>query len=467
MAGLTEQGFEAKRLDDLKQSLEAEISEAVGQVDFSADTPDGQVSGIFSAAQARIWSQMEAVYQSQYPSTASGVSLDRAVDLNGVRRLDASPTTSADVVVFGDVGTVLTAGRQASNSQTGQLYRLVQNVTLNTSAAVRARIEVDDVQDGALYRITIGSVDYEITSGTGATADSILTALQTLIPPTITTTLEDESLLIQLDNPVSGSVSANLLVAEVGVLSLWEAVEPGQTLLPAGALTEIETPVAGWEGLENRTDGIPGRERETDAELRARRERSIGISAENTLDAIFANLAQLPGVSSVTVEQNNGETTDINGIPRQHIWAIVSGGTDAAIADVLYAKTAGGIGLKGETVVTKRSDITGVDYDIRFDRPDSIDVFISIDITIDTAVFPSSGESDIRQALEQFGAGLRSGDTLLYSRLFSPINSVPGHFVTDLRVDVVDPPAAQGNIAAALNERISIAAERITINVTS
>ena len=467
MAGLTEQGFEARRLDDLKQSLEAKISEAVGQVDFSADTPDGQVSGIFSAAQARVWSQMEAVYQSQYPSTASGVSLDRAVDLNGIQRLDASPTTSSDVVVFGDVGTVLTAGRQASNSQTGQTYRLVQNVTLNTSAAVRARIEVDDVQDGALYRITIGSVDYEITSGTGATEDSILTALQTLIPPTITTTLEDESLLIQLDNPVSGSVSANLLVAEVGVLSLWEAVEPGQTLLPAGTLTEIETPVAGWEGLANRTDGIPGRERETDAELRTRRERSIGISAENTLDAIFANLAALDGVSSVTVEQNNGETTDANGIPRQHIWAIVSGGTDAEIADILYAKTAAGIGWKGDTVVTKRSDVTGVDYDIRFDRPDSIDVFISMDITVDTDTFPATGEQEIKDALESLGADLRSGDRLFFSRLYSPINSVPGHFVTDLRLDTVSPPVAQGNLTAALDERIAISADRITINVTS
>ncbi len=467
MAGLTEKGFEAKRLDEIKTQLEAEISEAVGQVDFSADTPDGQVSGILSGAQARVWELAERIYQSQYPSTASGVSLDRVVDLNGIQRLDASPTTSSDVVVFGDVGTVLTAGRQASNSQTGQLYRLVQNVTLNTVAAVRARIEVADVQDGALYRITIGSVDYEITSGTGATADSILTALQASIPLTITTTLEDESLLIQLDNPTSGGVSANLLVAEVGVLSLWEAVEPGQTLLPAGTLTEIETPVAGWEGLINRTDGIPGRERETDAELRARRERSIGISAENTLDAIFANLAALDGVSGVTVERNAGTVVDANGIPPQHIWAIVSGGTDSAIADILYSKTAAGIGWKGDTVVTKRSDVTGVDYEIRFDRPDSIDVFISIDITVDTEIFPNKGESDIEQALEAFGANLRAGDTLLYSRLFSPINSVPGHFVTDLRLDVVDPPVAQGNIAAALNERISISAERITINVTS
>lgn len=467
MAGLTNTGFEAKRLDQIKQQLEADIIEAVGQIDFSADTPDGQISGILSGAQARIWELAEQVYQSQYPSTASGINLDRVVDLSGIQRLEASPTTSSDVVVYGEPGTTLTTGRQASNSQTGQLYRLVQPVTFNTAAAVRALIGVVAVADSTVYRITIGSVDYQITSGTGATASSILTALQAEIPNTIDTTLNSDSLLIELDNPTSGSVSTNLEVLEVGVLSLWEAVDAGQALLPANTLTEIETPVAGWVGINNRTDGIPGRERETDEQLRARRIQSIGISAENTLDAIFANLAALAGVGSVTLEQNNGTVTDSNGIPPQHIWAIVAGGTDAEIADILYAKTAAGIGWKGDTVVTKRSDVTGVDYEIRFDRPTSIDVFISIDITVDTAIFPATGETDIEKALEAFGAGLRAGDTLLYSRLFSPINSVPGHYVTDLRVDTITPPVGQVNISTALNERIAISADRIVINVTS
>jgi uncharacterized phage protein gp47/JayE len=468
MSGLTEQGFSARRLPEIKQDLEQAIQEAIGQqIDFGADTPDGQIVGVVSEARAAIWALAEQVYQSQYPSTASGINLDRAVDLNGITRLPATPTTSNDVVVFGGVGTVLVAGRLAANEQTDEQYRLVQAVTLRLTQAVRLRVEVGTLADNTTYRITIGAVDYSINSGAGASDASVLTALQAALPFTIDTTL-DGDLLLLLDNPETISVSSNLAVTEVGNLSEWAAVETGRKLLPAGTLVDIVTPVAGWAGLVNRTDGAAGAERETDAELRLRRAQSIGIAALGTLEAITATLRQQTGVTAVTVRDNTGTVTDSDGIPPQHIWAIVQGGNPQDIARTLFKIRAGGIGLKGDEVVPYFSDVTGVTYDIRYDRPVSKDVFISIDITIDSAIFPNDGTDAIRQALVGKFADIQSGDTLFFSRLYTAINSVQGHYVTDLRLDTNNPPLLSGvNIEAALNERISVAAERITINVTS
>jgi uncharacterized phage protein gp47/JayE len=467
MAGLSDQGFKAKRLPELKAELEAAIQEAVGaQIDFSADTPDGQISGVLAEARASAWSLAEDVYQSQYPSTASGINLDRAVDLNGITRLPATPTTSNDVVVFGDTGTVIAAGSLAENTQTEDQYQLVQSVTINLVSAVRFRVEVATVADSTNYTISIGAVDYTITSGSGATEASILTALQAALPGTVTTEL-DGDLLVLMDNAESVSVSANLAAVEAGNLSLWQAIDTGRKLLPAGTLTEIATPVAGWQGVENRTDGIPGTERETDTQLRRRREQSIGISALGTLEAITATLRQLEGVSAVTVRDNTGTTTDGDGIPPQHVWAIVAGGQPQDIARTLFKIRAGGIGLKGDEVEPYFSEITGVTYDIRYDRPTSVDVWISMDLTVNPSIFPADGANRIRQALVDMAANMQSGDPLLFSRLYTAINSVPGHFVTDLRADTDNPPLATGNINVALNERISIAFERITVNVTS
>lgn len=467
MAGLTAAGFQAKRLPEIKAELEQSINDALGaQIDWSADTPDGQTSGVLAEARAALWALAESIYQSQYPSTASGVSLDRSVDLNGVTRLPATSTTCAEVVVFGDVGTVLSVGRLAQNAQTEDSYSLTEAVTISLTNAVRVRVEVGTVADSADYTITLGATAYTINSGIGATSASILTALQSALPVTVTTTL-DGDLLVELDTPETISVSANLVVTEAGNLANFAAVETGRKLLPAGTLTVIETPVSGWSGVSNRTDGIAGTERETDEELRIRRAESIGISAQNTLEAITANLRQLSGVSSVTVRQNNGTVTDGDGIPPQHIWCIVSGGDQDEIAEVLFKTAAGGIGFKGDDVVNYFSSITETTYQIRFDRPTSVDVYISIDLTVDTSVFPTDGEDQIKDALVASAADIKSGDPLLFSRLYTAINSVPGHYVTDLRADTVTPPTATGNINVALNERISLAVERITINVTS
>lgn len=470
MSGLSAAGFEIKRLPQIKKELEQGIQDALGVIiDFSPDAPDGQISGVMSEVEAQLWQLAEAIYQSQYPSTADGINLDRVVDLNGITRLSATPTTSTVVVVFGDVGTVLMNGRQASNSQTGDLYQLVTGqlpVTISTTNAVRVGFEVATVADSTLYRITIGGVNYDYTSGAGTTAQTILTGLASALPVTVDTDLQSDRLVIEYDTPANVSVSSNLSIEEVGNLARFDALVSGRKLLPAGTLDKIETPVSGWVGLRNRTDGIPGRNRETDIELRERRINSIGINATAMLDAIFANLTQLDGVSSVTVRDNRGTVTDSNGIPPQHIWAIVSGGDDAEIAEVLFKKTSGGIGFKGDEEVTVISEVTGNSTLVKFDRPISVDVYISIDITIDENIYPSDGDDLIRDALEAFGSSLISGDDLIFSRLYTPINSIPGFYVTDLRADIINPPTGQSNIVTALNERIAIAAERIAINVT-
>jgi len=463
MSGLTAAGFTAKSLDQIKTDLENELRDAFGDINTSPGSVFSQLIGIEAEARALLWQEAEAVYQSQYPSSASGVGLDRAAGLNNVRRLLASPTL-VTAEVFGDTGTVIPAGSEASNDATGDIYELTAEVTLSVTNATSVAVAVGTAADSTTYTVTVGATNISYTSGIGESAQDILSGLQAAVPGAFSSTLESGELRIVFDDEYTVSVTAELSIAGVGNNSSWEAQQTGQRPLPVGALTEIETPVSGWAEITNRQAGITGRDRETDAELRFRREQSIRISARGPFDAILAALQQVEGVVDANLVQNNGSSVDADGVPPQHVWAIVEGGADADIAQALFNTVSAGIGYYGSETLQVESDVSGQTFDVSFDRPTDIDVWIEIDLTSDED-WPADGVERIKQALVGFGADLGIGEALLYSRLYSPINSVPGHYVTDLQVGTSSPASGMTNIEPARNERIAISADRIVINV--
>ena len=69
-----------------------------------------------------------------------------------------------------------------------------------------------------------------------------------------------------------------------------------------------------------------------------------------------------------------------NGMPAHSIWAIVQGGLDADVAEVIYSYRNAGCGMKGDTAV----DIVQADssdFEIRFDRPVAQDLYIDMVLT--------------------------------------------------------------------------------------
>ena len=469
MAGLSPEGFVAKRTAELKLELEALLTSQFGAINLNPESIFGQLVGVIVDQQADLWARLEEVYRSQYPGMAEEVNLDRVVSLNGIVRLSAAPTTVV-AVVTGTDGTVLPAGRLAL-ADNGSIFRSSGAVTIDADISVGARILVTAVVDSTDYSLTLGATTYTYNSGPAATAASILANLADLLPAEIDHVVTAGVGGTWLDLSYAAqqliAVGARLTIQTVSTYADFENTESGPVELPALTLNVIQTPVSGWVGITNRAEGTLGRNTETDAELRLRRERSLRLTGTNTLDAIRSALSELPGVLSMRVVANNGTSTDAEGTPRQTLWAVVDGGAQEDIAQVLYERVAAGINYRGGITVPVLSPTNGQAFDIRFDRPTNVPYYVNVTVQASDAT-PTTVIEMIRKALVDYSnENFAIGEDVLYTRLFSPINAVIGEgaYVSGLTIGIAPDPVGTGNLVSAASARFILTEARVQVFV--
>jgi uncharacterized phage protein gp47/JayE len=234
-------------------------------------------------------------------------------------------------------------------------------------------------------------------------------------------------------------------------------LEFGEISCPAASIDTIDSPVVGWATVTNLAEGLIGTEEETDVELRARRERSTSTGAQAILDAMFAAINNIPGVTNLTILENDSNIVDVNGLPPHSFEVIVVGGDDQAIADTIWAKKSTGSTPAGTSDIDI-VDSQGITHTMRLTRPAQIDIYVKVTITT-FADYPADGDDLIKQAIVDYangdliaGRGFSVGDDVIYTRLYTPINSVPGHEIDELLIDTVFPPTLQDNIAIGIEE---------------
>jgi uncharacterized phage protein gp47/JayE len=256
--------------------------------------------------------------------------------------------------------------------------------------------------------------------------------------------------------------------------------DAGAVTAGAGTLTQIATPVAGLASVTNTSAASAGADQETISALRVRRARSTLAPASGPVEAIYANLANVPGVTYARAYQNNTLATDSRGIAAKSVAAVVVGGDDDAIALTLLERTGVASGWHGSTAVTVR-DAQDEPYVVRFTRPTALPIYLAISIEIyNPAVFPADGLDQIKAAIvayaqggapalgvvDGFGdSGFPPGANVLRSRLFTPINFVPGHRVTVLNLGTAPAPASSADVAVAWNQYAAFDAARIAVTV--
>lgn len=386
MAGVTDAGFEAKRLADVNSDADAQMRTIVDPVsgetlqpDFSSEDPAMQVVRIPLEGVGLGWEAMQLVYQQFDPSKATGPSLSSLVMLNGIARQDASPST------------------------------VVLQLTGTPSITIPAGQVASDVNNTNQW-----------------------------------TTLVD----VELDGLGVGSVQAacNAL---------------GPTEAAAGTIINIVTTFPGWTAVTNPLAATPGRNIETDTELRQRRNQSTMAPAASPVESVYANLANITGVTYARVRQNNTLVPDMNGIPGKSVAAVVVGGEDLDIAYTLLARTGIASQWFGNTSQVL-FDAQGESYTVSWTRPTPLPIYIELEIDIyNPAVFPANGIQQIKDAIiayAQGGApalgvedgfsdtGFPPGASVIYSRLFTPINFVPGHRVVSLKIGTSPSPSGEADI---------------------
>lgn len=239
----------------------------------------------------------------------------------------------------------------------------------------------------------------------------------------------------------------------------------GATVAPANTLTKIDTPIYGWQSVTNPTAATPGREEESDEELRQRRKSSTSTDAQGITDGIFGALLNLPNVRLAKVYENEQDVVDGNGQAPHSLNAVVEGGDIGAIALTLWLKRSAGVTMLG-AVEQDVVDSQGFTHTLKFDRPTKVEAYIVVNVT-KLPGYPPDGAVQIKNALAAYGLDeLDIGETLFNSRLYNPANSVPNHFITSIYTGTAPGPVTEANIVPTYKQLVNIDPANITVNET-
>lgn len=488
--GVTPTGFVTKRLPDIKAELEETLRGTFGVgINLQAEEPLGQIVGIFSEREAKLWELAESVWNSAYPDTAEGVSLDNAAALTGIVR-QGQTYSRVDATFYGDSGTVIPVGTVVS-VEGNSSARFVTISELITADAVD---EVQKVQFGATPTVGVFSLSFlsQVTSNLpfNATATQVQTALRALpnlsddlvvtgsIAAGFTVTFQGadgsvnqapltvntNTLLTALGAPVSVTVTTITPGTRAEITGPLIAESPGAVAAPAGSLTVIETQISGLTGVENALDAELGDEIESDAQLRLRRMSSLQKAGAGTLEAIKSDILGLDGVEAALVFENDTLSVDTAGRPAKSFEVVVLGGDDDEIAETIWQDKPAGIQTFGTQSVVIQ-DSQGFERTIKFSRPTEVPIWVEFDLTI-TDAFPLSGPAQVEAAVLAYGANLNLGDdVIVLPALISALAGIPGITNVAVRIGTAPDPVGSANIPIDAFEIAIFDSSRIGVTI--
>lgn len=479
--GVTNTGFVAPRLAEL---LAAEREKAVqlfqdlvlpgDVVDTSDSSILGRLIALVAPGEADLWEAAQQVYDAFSPNSATGFALDNLVMLSGLTRQD--PTYSTTQAIFtGDIGTLIPAGRTVRPSTSVNDFQNRSSVAITANSAVGVAVRPTTVSDNTTYTLTYSNATtattVSYTSGSNATLASIEMGLAQVISnshPLLSTEMLNALLYVKVTdntNSYRWTSSANLGIVKASVISQLVAREVGPITQEANTITQIQTPVLGWDSVTNPFQVIPGSNEETDSELRERFRQSKYLRASNILESLYSALISLDNVKEVQIYENDTDQTNDLGIPSHSFLPIVLGGIDSEIANTIWKRKPLGIRSYGNTQVTIY-DSQGFAHSIGFERPAPVSVVIRMNLTTDSN-YPENGDDSIKTALiNYFTSNFGIGGDVVFSRLYTAINSIPGHQVNSLTIGTSASNQASSNIPIAFNQIASLQTDNIIITKT-
>lgn len=188
-----------------------------------------------------------------------------------------------------------------------------------------------------------------------------------------------------------------------------QSVNLGRIACPVGALDTIATTVLGWETVNNPVGAIVGTDEESDFASRQRRRNTLALQGISLSEAVTSRLYAVDGVRSLVFRENILPTSEIiDGITMapHSIYACVSGGEDADIAQALLETKTAGAAWNGSVLVNVIDPFSGQTYPVRFERPTPVLLYIRVTVR----ATPLDAESLVRNAIISYANGLNDGE---------------------------------------------------------
>lgn len=467
--GVTSTGFVLKPLSVIKAEIEATIKATLGaDANVSSGAVLGIIIGIFAAVVASVWLLGQAIYAAMYPATATGASLENICELTGVTKLPATESTTTLSLNLDDattvpIGSIVRVGAAGNRFVTTAAAANALGYPSNVSVAA----ESEDTGPVVGNALTINSIVTPVSGWSAAAAIDAGSSEPYALSDgeTLTMKMDDGSVQTATFETADFVAIGAALAAEVAVVIAADIT--GASSVDANGKPRIESTTDGpgssvevtggtanaalgfsttkVEGM-NAADATLGTNIETDAALRLRRAQLLRAIGAGSVEAIRADVLDVTGVTACKVYENTTMTTDGDGVPAKAFEVVVSGGTDLAIAEAIWAAKPAGIEAHG-TTSQAITDSQGISHTMKFSRPAAVDIHVDITVTTDSN-YPSDGDTQIKAAIVLFGGTeYGSEDDVIHERVKCVAFDISG--VTDITAfttGTVDPPLGVINI---------------------
>ena len=483
MAGVTEAGFVPKRFNEIIASLQAnakpifqDLVKPGEEVDTGDTSTLGRLIGLISLDLDEVWQALEQVYQAFDPNSATGVALDNIVQYMGITRQQGKPTVLR-AAVWGLLGTLLPQG-QVIRGSTPERFVSTATLTFSQTDMIGFSVFPNSVVEGQVCSFTfiveegVYTLTHTVLSGESASdvVDAWKTQYDTLLLSRYESWVENSKFYLQLKeyfSYITVPSLTNSVITDVKKRLTFDSEEDGDISAPLNTVTTILTPQFGWLSVTNEVTTERGSTAETDEELRERFRVSKAVRANNMAEALYSQLRELEDVSYARIYENMTDAEDLIGLPPHSYMAIVRGGTDTDIGEVVWNNKPLGIASEGNTSVVIR-DSQNLERIVNFSRPTEVPIFVDVTVKKVGNTFPSDGVDRIRQAVVDFINNTATfGEDIIYTRMFTPINTVPGHQVDELKIGKTSITMGTTNIVINWDEFPIALPENITVTVNS
>lgn len=491
--GITDQGCIIKTLDIIESELISQYQAAFGQqINLLPASVFSQIIRIAAEREANLWELYEAIYYSQYPNSAQGISLDYAVGINGLVRKPATYSISSQQIFRASAPNVLIPSftRIVNSDNSNLVYQTLTDLTTGYDTRYdNSHCEVHSIQfypepQSGDFAIFYGSgfatgLVYDASAATvqsainGATAMGITVTVGgnsttgydvKFITPSVSTSNGLSTFTVSTSNLLDGSgnpVSYKIVFKQFGgyvAIGTAQALNPGDSYIGSyNTLTQLQTPISQITATFNTLDASIGRNQESDTELRIRRNTELALPGSSTADAIRSSILTLNDIQYCLVAVNNTMATDPENRPPKSIEVYVSAldKTDLdpltgpntekvqelrqAVAEAIFADAAAGIEVYGTgNIMETVYDSMNRAVIIPFSQPERVPIYANITVQKNNK-YPANGDTLVQEAILKYGASLGVGDeVIVYPDMISSLQGIPG--IVDIATQIDTSP---------------------------
>lgn len=251
-----------------------------------------------------------------------------------------------------------------------------------------------------------------------------------IITGTPKTTIPTNSIFIDRSKNKWVSTEEVTLNSNGSARTKFRSLELGNYIINSLEEFTPSTIIVGIERVTANSNSYGGVDEETDEQLLNRFMLSHSINNFDDRQGLQSALLNIIGVSKCVVYENFTSNTDEKNIPPHSLNAVVLGGSDEKIAEVITKKKIGGCGLHGQIEITHLQD--GLSRKVFFDRPTKIDINVSMVIGRYKS-FDDINTAQIQRNLKKLNFNI--GENVYASRIISNINLVDGFYIKSLTVN--------------------------------